>query len=64
MHAVSYYVKYFDKIKTVLSRLRASEALSIRVAKQMFEKINIENDLRCIEEYFGSIVITITKLEK
>lgn len=64
LHAVSYYVKYFNEIKTVLSRLRESEALSIRVAKQMCEKTNIENDLRYINEYFGSIELAILKLEK
>ncbi|XP_049868037.1 uncharacterized protein LOC126378420 [Pectinophora gossypiella] len=62
--AASYYVKYFDEIKHILTCLRSSEAVSIKNAKNIINKDNIRNDLNFIDENFKIIQIALTNLQK
>lgn len=62
--AVSYYVKYFTEINTVLSRLRTSDAVSIKKAKQVLQKPSIKKELDYIHENFNIIEVALTRLQE
>lgn len=52
LEAVSYYVKYYDQIKTIVNLLRSDDALSIRCAKSVLQKENLKSDLDYIQVIF------------
>jgi hypothetical protein len=62
--AVTYYVKHFNEINTVLSRLRTSDAVAIKKAKQVLNKPNIKKDLDFIYENFNIIEVVLTLLQE
>lgn len=64
LSAVSYYVKYFNEINTVVTSLRASEAVSIKKTKAILRKPNIKSDLDYINEHFSIIEVALVKLQE
>lgn len=64
LQAADYYAKHFESIKNVLSFLRAADAISIRNAKNILEKENLQRDLTFISENYSTIQIALLKLQK
>lgn len=64
LEAASYYAQYFNEIKDVLSCLNSSDAITIRNAKNILEKENLQNDLNYIKENYYIIQLSIKELQK
>lgn len=64
LSAVSYYVKYFNEISSVLSYLRASDSVAIRKAKQVLQKPDLKKDLDFIDENFKIIEVVLIRLQE
>lgn len=52
LEAALYYAKHLDKISNVLTMLNSNEAVSIKNAKKVITKPNLNRDLQYTYEYF------------
>ena len=63
LSATKYYCEYFDKFKRVINELDAADASSIRICKELMEKVDIKDDLAFINANYGYLPRLIEKLD-
>jgi len=63
LQAVSYYSKYYDEIKNIISMLDSEHAASISKGKEIFQRPNIKSALSYIVSNFSFLGESISKLE-
>lgn len=64
LEAASYYEKYYDEIKNVVSQLNSSDSMAIRNAKNILEKENLRDQLIYIENHYTIILFSLKELQK
>lgn len=62
--ASNYYCENIEIIRTILEKLDADDAVSIKEAKKYISKAGIERDLAYIKSNFTILTVSITKLQE